>query len=207
MDSRPNYTDLVRNDPSQKIKLEDINFKKDASIKHEFKVPKFQTFHENIDRKKRKKPKSDEKSQKKSNFEELIEEENRVKAQKELNKRLKTEEPWMDNNIIVKIITKAYGEKCYKTKGEVIDVLHQFKAVIKLLNDDKTSLTVDQNDCETVIPNVGRKVKILAGKYKGHLSTLQSLEVEKFRANLMLCDSNESCSLPYEYFSKCILKE
>ena len=132
---------------------------------------------------------------------ELIEEEKRAKIQKEIRIREKTESPWLKSGIIVKIVTKSQGEKYFKQKVEVIEVIDKFKALVKLKEDD-TKITLDQNDFETVIPAVGRQVLVLKGRHQGYKAKLVSLDVENFAANLKICDRNITITLPYEEFSK-----
>ena len=53
-----------------------------------------------------------------------------------------------------------------------------------------------------MIPSIGRKVLILQGKFRGSLAILKELNVEKFCAELEICDEDLTGSLPYEHFSK-----
>merc|ERR1712021_44703 len=110
----------------------------------------------------------------------------REKIQKEIRIRERQETSWLKKGIIVKIVTKTLGEKYYKQKVEVIEVIDKFKALVKS-NQDNSNVTLDQNDLETVIPAVGRQVLVLNGKYQGCKAILDSLDVEKFAANLKLC--------------------
>lgn len=139
---------------------------------------------------------------KKTAFEELVEEETKEKERKKLKQRERNETPWLKSNIVVKIKTKSLGEKFYKQKGQIIQVIDKFSALVKLSNEDQTQVKLDQNDCETVIPAVGRKVLVLMGKYRGEKAELISLNVEDFSANLSLLDFDKKLTLPYEEFSK-----
>ena len=138
---------------------------------------------------------------KKSKIEELIEEETREKIQKEIRIRERQETSWLKKGIILKITTKSLGEKYYKQKVEVIEVIDRFKALVKS-NQDNSKVMLDQNDLETVIPAVGRQVLVLSGKYRGYKAILENLDVENFQASLKLCDKNILVTLPYEHFSK-----
>ena len=131
----------------------------------------------------------------------MIEEETREKIEKEIRQRQKSESPWLKNGIIVKIVTKSLGEKYYKQKVEVIEVIDKFKALVRS-NQDNSKVTLDQNNLETVIPAVGRQVLVLKGKYRGCKAILDDLDVEKFAANLRISDENILIPLPYEHFSK-----
>ena len=115
--------------------------------------------------------------------------------------REKQENPWLKSRIVIKITSKKFGDKYYKQKAEVLEVIYKFKALVKLIQDG-SKITVDQNEIETVIPAVGRQVLILQGRFRGKTAILESLEMDKFSANLKLCDSKEKIvSLPYEQFS------
>ena len=101
----------------------------------------------------------------------------------------------------MKITTKSLGEKYYKQKVEVIEVIDRFKALVQSTQDN-SKVMLDQNDLETVIPAVGRQVLVLSGKYRGSIAILEKLDVQNFEARLKLCDKNLLVTLPYEHFSK-----
>ena len=157
--------------------------------------------------KKRKKSKNIEENdskKKKTAIEEIIEEELREKEIKEMRKREKEEIPWLIKNIVIKITTKALGDKYYKQKAEILEVVNKFKAIVKLIQDG-SKIQVDQNQIETVIPAIGKQVIVLRGKYKGEKAILDSLDMENFSAKLKFCDTINNglaVSLPYEHFSK-----
>ncbi|RXG71153.1 DNA/RNA-binding protein KIN17 [Armadillidium vulgare] len=149
---------------------------------------------------------------KRSAFLDLIEEEQRRKKQQkpdspaeEANSKIKAEPPWIAKNIIVKVITKELGSKYYKEKGVVRDVIDNYVAIIKLI-DCGTKLKLDQVHLETVVPNIGRDVLILSGKYKGMRAILKSIEEHKFSASLEIISEPYTkkivTEIPYEHFSK-----
>lgn len=140
---------------------------------------------------------------KRSVLEELIEEDKRRQKKFRDNDRAneKTGEgPWLTRGIVVKVITKELGSKFYRAKGIVMEVLDRYAAIVKL-NESGTKLKLDQMHLETVIPNVGREVLLVAGPHKGQRATLKSIEVEKFSASLDLGGKRLS-GIPYEHFSK-----
>ena len=110
------------------------------------------------------------------------------------------ENAWLKENIMVKILTKSLGDRYYKKKGRVVDVIEDFAALVQL-KDVAAKVRVDQDDLETVIPNVGRMVVILWGKYGGEEAELTKIDTKKFQAELKL-SSGKLISLPYEQFSK-----
>jgi len=132
-------------------------------------------------------------------LEEIIKEETEKKRLKEKNDPL-MQNAWLVPNIIVKINAKSLGDKFYKKKGRIIEVIDDFAALMEL-NDGSAKIKVDQDDLETVIPNVGRKVLILWGKYSGQEAELLNINTKKFEAELQL-DGGKKIHLPYEQFSK-----
>jgi len=109
-------------------------------------------------------------------------------------------EPWIRKNIVVKIVAKSLGDKYYKKKGHVKEVIDEYVGLV-VANDSGAKLKVDQEHLETVIPQVGREVVILAGKHKGATAILKSIDTDKFSAVVKL-ESGDKVSLPYEHFSK-----
>ncbi|OQR70080.1 DNA/RNA-binding protein KIN17-like, partial [Tropilaelaps mercedesae] len=108
---------------------------------------------------------------------------------------------WLITGIVVKVVTRSLGEKYFKQKGIVTEVVDRYGAVVKLL-DSGVSLKLDQVHCETVIPALGKKVKIVNGPYRGHEATLQRIDVDKFCATLKLNTGAVVQGVDYEYFSK-----
>uniref|UniRef100_A0A8C7DU06 Kin17 DNA and RNA binding protein n=1 Tax=Naja naja TaxID=35670 RepID=A0A8C7DU06_NAJNA len=97
--------------------------------------------------------------------------------------------PWFENliqvEIVVKIITKKLGEKYYKRKAVVKEVVDKYTAVVKLINSgDK--LKLDQTHLETVIPAPGKKVLILNGGYRGNEATLLGINEKSFSATVLI---------------------
>ncbi|MCL4130495.1 UNVERIFIED_CONTAM: hypothetical protein GTU68_006092 [Idotea baltica] len=146
-------------------------------------------------------------SKKRSILEEIIEEDKRIQKKHKEKESLDNQEvqaPWIVKGIIVKVITKELGSKFYKLKG-VIKEVDGYAAIVKL-NEYGTKLKLDQLHLETVIPNVGREVLIVQGRYKSSFATLKSLKIEKFSADLELLSGPYKGKLiidiPYEHFSK-----
>jgi len=147
---------------------------------------------------------------KKSALEEIIEEEERKK--KMAKEKEKSSAPvsskkdssikdyWLKKDIVVKIVTKSLGEKYYKQKGYVKEVVDKYAAVVVLL-ETKAKIKLDQQHLETVIPKEGRDVLIVNGQYRGEEATLNRIDVDNFCANLTL-KTGEKVKLPYEHFSK-----
>ena len=144
-------------------------------------------------------------SKKRSALEDIMEEEKRtkeIKLMQELEEESKTKEvPWLKLNIVVKVVTKDLGSKYYKEKGVVVEIRDGgFSGLVKLLNSDK-KLKLDQSHLETVVPSVGREVKLVNGRYVGSTAVLESIQVESFSATINL-DGKIIRNIPYEHFSK-----
>merc|ERR1712110_95802 len=78
----------------------------------------------------------------------------------------KSEKPWLAKSIVVKIVAKNLGDKYYKQKGHIKELIDPFTCIVVMQSGAK--LKLDQNHLETVIPAKGRKVIILRGRMKGH---------------------------------------
>lgn len=59
----------------------------------------------------------------------------------------------------MKVITKDLGDKYYKQKGVVIQIIDKYAGVIKLLETGH-KLKLDQDHLETVIPSPGEFIVI-----------------------------------------------
>ena len=194
------FTELQRNSEEEKICLEGLKLEK-KDIKDKVMLLKPIGKLVAVKKERKRKLSGGGEPKKKTAIEEIIEEEQREKERKKMRLRERTEIPWLKRGIIVKITSNSLGEKYYKQKGEVLEVIDRFKALLKLVTDE-SKVTVDQNDVETVIPAVGRQVLVLSGKFRGCKASLKELDVDKFCAKLKLCDDNQDISLPYEHFSK-----
>lgn len=86
---------------------------------------------------------------------------------------------WLAEGIVVKIVTRALGEKFYKQKGVVLEVIDKYGAKVRLI-DTGEKLKLDQKHCETVIPVIGKQVKVLNGAYRGSTAYLNVLDERKY---------------------------
>ena len=151
--------------------------------------------------------KKEEGKRKKSALDEIMESElASKKKRKETDKSvvIETDEerPWLKRGIVVKVVTKSLGEKYYKQKGNVVEVVgdDRMGAVVQFPAGGKVKL--DQSHLETVVPGPERPVLILVGKHRGREAVLKELDVDNFCAKLKLVDTGDKLSLPYEHFSK-----
>ena len=119
------YTKLERTANEEKIILEDLKLEK----KEENTVALPKPVQKSNKRKKSKCIEENYSTKKKTAIEEIIEEELKEKEIKEMRKRQKQEIPWLNNNIVIKITSKSLGDKYYKQKAEVIEIVNKFKGM------------------------------------------------------------------------------
>ncbi|XP_054735577.1 DNA/RNA-binding protein KIN17 [Anastrepha obliqua] len=109
----------------------------------------------------------------KSALDELIKEE---EAKKE---RMNRKDYWLHTGIVVKFINKSMGEKFYKQKALVQEVIGKYRAKIKFL-DTGDKLKVDQAHLETVIPALDNSILVVNGAYRGCEAILKSLDEHNY---------------------------
>ncbi|WCJ19603.1 KIN17-like protein [Euphorbia peplus] len=136
----------------------------------------------------------------KSALEELMKEEEKAKE------RSNRKDYWLCEGIIVKVMSKALAEKgYYKQKGVVRKVIDKYVGEIEML-ESKHLLRVDQEELETVIPQIGGLVKIVNGAYRGSNARLLEVNTEKFCAHVRIekgiYDGRVLKAVEYEDISK-----
>lgn len=203
--TEPKYTDLIRENEEEKIKLDLKLFKKPAApgpLPPPAKIPRI----DNSDTMSvksytsTKSSKSDcSTSSKKSALEEIMEQEERTKEQK--NRK----DFWLAAGIVVKVMTRSLGSDYYKQKAVVQEVIDKYRGKIKLLEGGE-KFKIDQEHLETVIPKVGGRVRILNGGYRDSTAILKSIETSRFSVTLEIEKGNFRgrviSGIPYEDFSK-----
>merc|ERR1712241_160836 len=208
-------TDLIRVDEDEKVTLsfssmsdKKPNLSTLKDVKPVMKVP-----IKSADSSSNKLKRSDEPSdgkRKKSALDEIMESELAQKKKRAEEQSAfseadldSSERPWLKKGIVVKIVTKSLGEKYYKAKGHIKEVVGDDRmAAVVVLNNGGGKVKLDQSHLETVVPAPDRSVLVLMGKHRGEEAVLKSLDVEKFCAKLKLVETGEKISLPYEHFSK-----
>nr|DBA31402.1 TPA: hypothetical protein GDO54_007258 [Pyxicephalus adspersus] len=127
-----------------------------------------------------------------------------IMEMEEQKKKTERTDFWLQPDIVVKIVTKRLGEKYYKKKAVVKEVVDRYTAIVKLDSGDK--LKLDQTHLETVIPAPGKKVLVLNGGYKGTYGVLDSINEKSFSATIVVdsgpLKGRKVEGLPYEDFSK-----
>uniref|UniRef100_A0A0N4ZE66 Kin17_mid domain-containing protein n=1 Tax=Parastrongyloides trichosuri TaxID=131310 RepID=A0A0N4ZE66_PARTI len=113
---------------------------------------------------------------------------------------------WICTNIIVKIITKKLGKEYYKEKGNVVEVIDQFTGKVELDNGDL--IKIDQKYLETVIPSVGKEMRIVNGAYRGCKGELLKILEKEFKVQIKInegLDAGKVVEVAYEDASKLYL--
>ncbi|KAK1591965.1 hypothetical protein Q3G72_016795 [Acer saccharum] len=129
---------------------------------------------------KKKTDKTNKASGGKSALEELMREEEKVKE------KMNRKDYWLCEGIIVKVMSKPLAEKgYYKQKGVVRKVIDKYVGEIEML-DNKHVLRVDQDELETVIPQIGGLVKIVNGAYRSSNARLMGVNTDKFCAKVKI---------------------
>ncbi|XWS66002.1 hypothetical protein CRYUN_Cryun05aG0162700 [Craigia yunnanensis] len=121
-----------------------------------------------------------ENSGRKNALEELMREEEKAKE------RSDRKDYWLCEGIIVKVMSKALAQKgYYKQKGVVKKVIDRYVGEIEML-ESKHVLRVDQEELETVIPQIGGVVRIVNGAYRGSNARLLGVDAEKYCAKVQI---------------------
>ncbi|KAJ8686687.1 hypothetical protein QAD02_022481 [Eretmocerus hayati] len=115
---------------------------------------------------------------------------------------------WLRKGLCVKIITKSLGEKYYKAKGTIAEIVDSkgFVGKVKLKSPPEVVghlIKIDQEHLETVIPNVGREVMILWGKHKDDIAVIEKVRIDDFCVDVELRESKKLIKrVPYEQICK-----
>lgn len=109
-----------------------------------------------------------------------------MKEQEKAKERSNRKDYWLCEGIVVKIMSKALAEKgYYKKKGIVVKVIDRYVGEIEML-DNKHVLRVDQEELETVIPQIGGLVRIVNGAYRGSNARLLAVDTEKYSSKVQI---------------------
>jgi DNA/RNA-binding protein KIN17 len=200
------YTELVRENEEEKIKLDLKLFKKPEAPGPLPPPAKMSRLIDNSDTMSEKSYKSTKSyksdvstSSKKSALEEIMEQEERKKEQK--NRK----DYWLAEGIVVKVVTKSLGSDYYKQKAVVQGVIDKYRAKIKLLENGE-KFKIDQEHLETVIPKIDGRIRVLNGAYRDSSAILKSIETTKFSVTIEIekgpFKGRVISGVPYEDISK-----
>ncbi|KAM3295578.1 hypothetical protein ACQJBY_038072 [Aegilops geniculata] len=109
-----------------------------------------------------------------------------MKEEEKAKERSNRKDYWLCPGIVVKVMSKSLAEKgYYKQKGLVKRVIDKYVGEIEML-ESKHVLRVDQDELETVLPQIGGLVRIVNGAYRGSNARLLSVDTERFSAKLQV---------------------
>ncbi|KAJ0253303.1 KIN17-like protein [Hirschfeldia incana] len=109
-----------------------------------------------------------------------------MKEEEKKKERMNRKAYWLFQGIVVKVMSKALVEKgYYKQKGVVRRVVDDYVGEIEMI-DSKHVLRVDQEELETVLPQIGGLVKIVNGAYRGSNAKLLGVDTDKFCAKVQI---------------------
>ncbi|KAK1271009.1 hypothetical protein QJS04_geneDACA021560 [Acorus gramineus] len=133
-------------------------------------------------------------------LEELMKEEEKAK---EWSNR---KDYWICEGIVVKVMSKALADKgYYKQKGVVVKVIDKYVGEVQMI-ESKHVLRIDQEELETVIPQIGGLVRIVNGAYRGSNARLLSVDTGRFCAKVQIekgiYDGRVLPAVDYEDISK-----
>lgn len=129
-----------------------------------------------------------------------------IMKQEEIKKeRTQRKDYWLTEGIVVKLVTKSLGDKYYKQKAVVVEVIEKYRAKVKLLETGE-KVKVDQTHLETVIPAVGKSVRVLNGGYRGCMATLLQMDERNFCVSIEISsgplNGRQVHNVQYEDISK-----
>jgi len=102
-----------------------------------------------------------------------------MKEEEKAKERSNRKDYWLCPGIVVKVMSKSLAEKgYYKQKGAVKKVIVKYVGEIEMF-ESKHVLRVDQDELETVIPQIGGLVRIVNAR-------LLSVDTEKFCAKVQV---------------------
>jgi len=96
---------------------------------------------------------------------------------------------WLEAGTVVKVMNKHLADgKYYKKRGVVERLEGRFVGHIRMIDSEVKNhkLKLDQNQLETVLPQIGGKVKVVNGAYRGTTATLLSIDISKYCAQIRL---------------------
>lgn len=107
-----------------------------------------------------------------------------MKEEEKAKERSNRKDYWLFEGIVVKVMSKALADNVYyKQKGFVRKVIDKYVGEIEML-ENKHVLRIDQEELETVIPQIGGLVKIVNGAYRGENARLLAIDTERFCAKV-----------------------
>lgn len=152
-------------------------------------------------------------SKARSKLEELMEQDKRAKVAKQAREQQQQQQngqpqngsrgAWLRKGLVVKIMSpELKAEGLYKKKGNVVRLINKQVAEVELA-DGSAAVQIHDSQLETVIPQPGGIVAVLAGPHRGSVGTLLAIEESKFRARVRVhTDGEPEVALEYEDLCK-----
>lgn len=102
-----------------------------------------------------------------------------MKMEEGKKEKMNRKDYWLTEGIIVKFVDKSLGEKFYKQKAVVLEVIDKYRGKVKFLETGE-KVKVDQSHLETVIPALNKPVRVVNGAYRGNEAILKKLDEKHF---------------------------
>ncbi|XP_013107964.2 DNA/RNA-binding protein KIN17 [Stomoxys calcitrans] len=102
-----------------------------------------------------------------------------IKMEEQKKERANRKDYWLHEGIVVKFVSKSLGEKFYKQKAVVQEVIDKYRAKVKFL-DTGEKVKVDQAHLETVIPAIDKHILVVNGAYRGSEAILKKLDEKNY---------------------------
>jgi len=117
-----------------------------------------------------------------------------------LEKQLKRKANWLVKDIVVKVVDNKFSNgKYYKQKGVIEQVTENgFGAMVKL--ESGVRVKFQQEQLETVIPQLGKKVRIVNGLYRGEVGLLTDINMDKFCVKIKIETGQHKGTLSWEEY-------
>lgn len=107
-----------------------------------------------------------------------------MRESEQAKEKINRKDYWLCEGLVVKVMSRNLADY-YKQKGIVLRVISKYVGEIEML-ESKHILKVDQEELETVIPQIGGVVKIVNGAYRGSTARLLSIDTAKFSAKVKI---------------------
>mmetsp|Transcript_99557 Transcript_99557/g.187232 ORF Transcript_99557/g.187232 Transcript_99557/m.187232 type:complete len:439 (-) Transcript_99557:50-1366(-) len=109
---------------------------------------------------------------------------------------------WLAAGLVVKVMHQDLADgKFYRKKGKVEKVHDRYTADVRMI-EGKSLIRLEQEMLETVIPNVGKPVRIVKGTHKGWRAVMRKVDIEGFCVGVELEDGTEMDGLGYDEVCK-----
>lgn len=109
---------------------------------------------------------------------------------------------WLSAGLVVKVMHQDIAKgKYYRKKGKVEKVHDTYTADVRMI-DSKDLLRLEQEMMETVIPGIGKPVKVVKGTHRGYTASMRAVDYEGFCVTVELSDGTEMEGLGYDEVCK-----